>query len=90
MFSETLPFRDGRTFDFRKDAKRLSDQHWRVLSLMRDGAWRTLAEIAAATKDPEASVSARLRDFRKPRFGAYTVERRRRDKGLHEYRIKAT
>jgi predicted transcriptional regulator len=37
----------------------------RVIGCMADGAWRTLAEISAATGDPEASVSARLRDMRK-------------------------
>lgn len=78
-----------------QDTKRLSAQHDRVLRIMRDGQWRTLAELSNATKrftlsaDPEASVSARLRDFRKPRFGAYTVERRRRQGhvGLWEYRM---
>jgi len=44
---------------------------------MRDGEWRTLGEISEATGHPEASVSARLRDFRKPRFGGHTVNRRR-------------
>ncbi len=31
---------------------------------MRDGEFRTLAEIAAITGAPEASVSARIRDLR--------------------------
>lgn len=82
--------RGGRTFDRTLDAKRLGDQHLRVLRLMYDGVWRTLAEIGAATGDPEASVSARLRDFRKSQWGGYTVERRRRGegkRGLHEYRL---
>jgi hypothetical protein len=72
-----------------KDAKRLADQHARVLSVMVDGQWRTLAEIAKAAQAPEASVSARLRDFRKPEFGGHEVQRRRRGGrgGTFEYRL---
>lgn len=55
---------------------------------MKDGSWHTLPEIAAGTGDPEASISARLRDLRKPRFGSYVVDRRRRSQGLFEYRLR--
>lgn len=56
---------------------------------MSDGGWHTLAEIAMASEAPEASVSARLRDFRKPRYGMHTVQKRRviDGGGLWEYRI---
>jgi hypothetical protein len=57
---------------------------------MIDGQWRTLAEISAVIRCPEASVSARLRDLRKNKFGGYLVERRRRGaerRGLFEYRV---
>ncbi|HUP07677.1 MAG TPA: hypothetical protein VMU47_11030 [Caldimonas sp.] len=80
--------RDGATYDHAIDGKRLGEQHQRVFDCMRDGRWRSLREIAETTGDPEASVSARLRDFRKPRFGGHEVERRRaRDGGTHEYRL---
>ena len=79
--------RDGITFEYERDARRLAGQHARVLALMRDGVYRTLSEIAEHTGDPEASVSARLRDLRKPKFGSYTVERRYVRRGLHEYRL---
>lgn len=69
--------RDGETFDPVPDRARLNAQHLRVYEVMRDGAWWSLAEISAKTDDPEASISARLRDFRKPKFGGHTVERRR-------------
>ena len=82
-----VPTRDGATYDHDRDGLRLHKQHNRVLALMRDGCWRTLAQIAAGTNDPEASVSARLRDLRKPRFGSYNVERRYAGEGLWEYRI---
>jgi hypothetical protein len=73
----------GSTFNPERDAKRLNAQTQRVHDLMIDGNWRGLAQIAAATGDPEASVSARLRDLR--RFG-FTVERRYIANGLWEYR----
>lgn len=77
--------RDGETFDAKRDGKRLNAQAADVFRLMRDGKWRTLAEIAAATDHPEASVSARLRDFRKASSGGMTVERRYISKGLWKY-----
>lgn len=80
---------DGETFDDDADGVRLTLQFRRVRALMSDGAWRTLAEIAQRVDAPEASVSARLRDLRKPRFGSFVVERRRvaGAKGLWEYRV---
>lgn len=74
----TTGFRHGETYDVRVDYGRLNAQARRVYDVMADHAWRSLREIAEATGDPEASVSARLRDFRKPEFGAMLVERRRR------------
>ena len=59
----------------------------RVWSVMRDGGRHTLAEISKVTKDPEASVSARLRDLRKPQFGGHTVERRQMINGKFLYRV---
>jgi hypothetical protein len=82
--------RDGATFEPEQDGARLAEQHQRVAAVMRGGLWRTLAEIAERTGYPEASVSARLRDFRKPRFGGYLVERRSLGGGLFAYRIDPT
>jgi len=78
---------DGKTFDPALDLERLSNQVGRTFSAMLDRGWLTLGEIAAMTRDPEASISARLRDLRKPRFGGYVIERRRRTVGLWEYRM---
>lgn len=80
-------YRDGATFDQERDGKRLATQHSKVFDCMRDGRWRSLAEIARETGYPEASISARLRDFRKPRFGSHGVDRRHTRNGLHEYRL---
>lgn len=80
---------DGVTFDEKQDGIRLVGQMRRVYDLMRDGHWRTLHEIAEATCCLETAVSARLRDFRKPRFGCHSVELRRVHgrRGLFLYRL---
>ncbi len=84
---------NGPLFERVHDEPRLLKQHERIRNLMLDGAWRTLEEIATRTGDPPASVSAQLRHLRKPRFGAYRIERRARGeraRGLYEYRLEAT
>jgi hypothetical protein len=78
---------DGVTFEPAQDAARLTGQLERVRNLMCDGQWRTLSEIAVRVGGSEAGVSARLRDLRKEKFGAHTVERKRVDGGLWVYRV---
>ena len=80
----------GDTYDPEHDHDRLKAQLTRVWAVMKDGEWRTLYEIAAITFDSVQSISARLRDFRKERFGGHTVNRRRRGpekRGLFEYQL---
>lgn len=79
----------GATFDAERDAVRLTGQYLEVFDLMRDGQWRTLQQISQATGHPEASISARLRDFRKERFGRHEVERVFVSRGLFRYRLLA-
>ena len=82
---------DGETYEPEADQVRLSQLLARVYDVMRDGRWRTLREITEALGGAsEASVSARLRDLRKVRFGAHVVERRRRGEaaaGIFKYRV---
>jgi len=81
---------DGTTFDARLDLERLETQLGRVYRLMKDGRWRTLRQIQDAAGGSESAVSARLRDFRKEKFGGFEVESRRKGKadgGLWEYRV---
>jgi len=81
---------DGHTYVSKFDKSRLNKQQRRIFNVVKNGHWFTLAEIEAITGDPQASISARLRDFRKDKFGGLIVERRRRGpyaKGLHEYRL---
>jgi hypothetical protein len=80
---------DGITYEESLDKHRLNCQLRKVFDFMRDSKWYTLREIALAVGGSESGVSARLRDFRKPRFGGHTVERRRVDGGLFQYRLVA-
>lgn len=81
---------DGSDYDPKQDDVRLTGQARRVHDVMIDGGWRTLAEIATLTGDPPASVSAQLRHLRKPRFGAFLVNKQPRGErsgGLFEYQV---
>jgi hypothetical protein len=78
--------------EYRKplDQERLSDQHATIRDFCLRGGWHTLGELEDALGYPQASISAQLRHLRKPRFGAYLVEKRRRGEGragLYEYRV---
>lgn len=84
------PHFNGPVYEHERDNGRLTRQHERVREFMRDGCWRTLDEIATATGDPVASISAQLRHLRKARFGSWVVEKRLRSdrsNGLYEYRM---
>lgn len=81
---------DGPTYEPALDRDRLGRQLKKVLYEMAKGEWLTLAELEARIWEPQASISARLRDLRKPRNGGYTIERRRRGeaaRGIFEYRM---
>jgi hypothetical protein len=83
------PFRaDGETFDPAKDSARLGRLMAAVFDCMKDGSWWTLRALSDRTGGAEASVSARIRDLRKTRFGGYEVRRRRiGDTGRWEYQL---
>lgn len=78
---------DGSTYDAKRDSNRLGDQYLRVLNAMSDGKWHTLNELSEQTGDGIASISARLRDMRKERFGSHKVEREYVGGGLFQYRL---
>lgn len=79
--------RDGSTYNRGRDLSRLNNQARDVYEYMSHGDWRTLADIAHNTGHPEASVSARLRDLRKPHLGGFIVERRYIANGFYQYRL---
>lgn len=81
--------RDGETYEAEFDYTRLNKQMLAVYNVIKDGQWHTLGGIADVSGAPEASVSARLRDLRKPRFGGLIIERKRLPSlpGLWLYRL---
>jgi hypothetical protein len=88
------PLFGGVTYDPALDKDRIAQQLIRVFETMKDGTWRTLQEIALLTGDPPQSISARLRDFRKAKFGGFLVLRQRRpgipgEAGVWEYLLLA-
>jgi len=82
---------EGPEYKTAEDTLRLSKQIGRVYRCMQDGAWRTLEEIALVTGDGESSISAQLRNLRKPQFGSFVITRRPRGDrahGLFEYHLQ--
>lgn len=79
---------DGRTYDPDQDHCRLAGQLGRVYNVMKDGFPHTLDELKAKCGGTDASISARIRDLRKAKFGAYEIISRRVRDGLWEYQLE--
>jgi hypothetical protein len=80
-------FFDGRTFVQARDGERLGKQMTAVLGALGEGGWWTLEGLSRATGAPEASVSARIRDLKKARFGSHKIESQYVRRGLWQYRM---
>lgn len=79
--------RDGETFNRARDLDRLDNAMGRIYTLMKDGRWYTLAELACVGECSEAAASARLRDLRKKKFGGWFVDKANCGDGLWKYRF---
>lgn len=86
----------GPAYEAAYDRARLRTQTEIIREVMLSAAdpavrdWLTLREIELLTHFPQASISAQLRHLRKPAFGGWVVEKRRRGPaatGLWEYRV---
>ena len=86
-YQPSPPRFNGADYKPQRDDARLTVQYAEIFALMRDGNWRTLKEIEATTRHPQASISAQLRHARKPRFGSHTVEKEYVGDGLYRYRL---
>lgn len=78
---------DGVTYDHGRDGLRLNAQLQRVFDVMETGNWYSLDDLHEITGDPHASISARIRDLRKERFGGHVVQRENTGNGLWKYRL---
>jgi hypothetical protein len=79
----------GITYNKKKDGARMRSQLDRVRKIMSDGKWFTLDELSALCGGSVASISARIRDLRKSKFGGHAMQGRRipQMNGLWEYRM---
>ena len=78
----------GRTYSEALDGARLGTCLDKVRAIITNppGRWFTFAELANKAEASEAGVSARLRDLRKPQFGAMKIESKRIGRGIWAYR----
>lgn len=79
------PF-DGVTYQD-KDFTRLSGQLLRVFEVMKDGRWYGASQLCELANVSPLSITARIRDLRKRKFGSHTIERKLIIGGYHEYRL---
>lgn len=86
MIQAVLHF-DGDSYDSNRDRSRLSLQLERVRTILGDGGWHTLPELEERLGHPQASISARLRDLRKPKHGSNDIQREYVANGLWRYRM---
>lgn len=83
----------GETYLPERDEQRLTTQLDAVQELMKDGRWYTLESLRNQVRSvtqkhaTESSISARIRDLRKPEFGGYEMQHRHVSNGLWEYRM---
>jgi len=83
---------DGETLED-EDQPRLAGLLELVLEALRNRDWWTLrglteyVERRSERRASETSVSARLRDLRKRKFGGYVIERKNEGGGLFQYRL---
>jgi len=80
-----VPWFRGDDYSPPRDRPRLKKQFDRVLAVMEDGKWHTIAEVANLTEDPAQSVARQMRYIR-ARPGM-RVERRHDGGGLYSFRV---
>lgn len=80
---------DGATYVPEQDQARLSTQLLTVRRVMfrHLNEYLTPDQLEALTGYRWASISARLRDLRKSKFGGFDIERQSRGKGQWAYRL---
>ena len=87
LFDASIARFNGSDYVPDRDNVRLAGQIQRVYLAMKDGKWRTLAQIEQITGDPQPSISAQLRHLRKKRFGEHQVNKFHVGNGLYQYQL---
>jgi hypothetical protein len=82
-----IPHFDGDDYQPDRDHARLKTQLDIIRNAMTGAGPLTLEQISKQTGAPHASVSAQLRNLRKPRFGSFTVVRKHLGRGLYSYEL---
>ena len=70
------------------DIIRLNHQQAHVWAVLKDERWHTLPELCSVTGYPAQSISARIRDLRKLKYGNHVIHRESLGKGLFRYRLE--
>lgn len=81
---------DGVTYNPALDERRLRRLLGRVFDVLARGEWITLVTLAREVRGTTASVSARIRDLKKAKHGAWIVDKRRvaGRRAIWEYRLR--
>lgn len=89
QLSESITF-DSESYCDEIDYKPLRGQLALIFALIKDGEYRTLADIVDECGGRIKSTAARLRDLRKPEYGSYIVDKKLVEgkKTTWEYAIK--
>lgn len=91
VLAEKTAAQRGKTCEA-QDMPRLNEQAMRVYRVMKFLGTHTLAQLSAMTGDPEASISARLREIRaylhEGNKGTIIRERVPAGNGLHTYSMR--
>jgi hypothetical protein len=69
------------------DTPRLAGQMLAVYRLMENGEYWTLSDLAGKVGGLETSISSRIRDMRKARWGSRKIETRYIGNGVRQYRL---
>src|SRR5687767_11196915 len=94
LFTSTPRFDSGVELT-KADHVRLGKQLQRVLNVLSDGSWWSVPQLHTeiwrryGIHDPEPSLSANVRNLRKPKHGGYTVERKR-ERNTYFFRLKVS
>lgn len=78
---------DRAAYDPEADKDRRRKQLGRVYSVLRDGLWHGLPELTERAGGLATSVSARIRDLRKPKFGGREIQARCFGRNVWKYRM---